>query len=54
MLSHIQSLSFFDPAQVGSAVYYVSGYRALEQDGLQGLLRLIAASPASVRPLSSS
>jgi circadian clock protein KaiC len=41
MLSHIQSLSFFDPARIGSTIYYVSGYSALEQDGLQGLLSLI-------------
>ena len=41
MLSHIQSLGFFDPAYIGSTIYYVSGYRALEQDGLSGLLSLI-------------
>src|SRR5689334_1442532 len=41
MLSHIRSLSFFDPAPVADSLYYVSGYRVLQDAGLQGLLDLL-------------
>jgi circadian clock protein KaiC len=41
MLAHLQSLDFFDPSVIGSALYYVSGYSALEQEGTAGLLRLL-------------
>jgi circadian clock protein KaiC len=41
MLAHIQYMCFFDPAPIGDSLYYVSGYTALERDGLSGLLRLI-------------
>jgi circadian clock protein KaiC len=41
MLAHLQSLEFFDPSVIGSALYYVSGYSTLEQEGTAGLLRLL-------------
>jgi circadian clock protein KaiC len=41
MLAHLQSLDFFDPSGIGSALYYVSGYSTLEQEGTAGLLRLL-------------
>ena len=41
MLSHLQTLTFFDPAPVGDALYYVSGLRDLEQGGLERLLEVV-------------
>src|SRR4051794_9069235 len=33
MLVHLQSLKFFTPEPIADALYYVSGYRILEQSG---------------------
>src|SRR5436309_3039680 len=41
MLGHLRSLAFFDPAPIASALYYISGYQILEQEGLRGLLALL-------------
>jgi circadian clock protein KaiC len=41
MLSHIRSLRFFDPAPVADSLYYMSGYRVLQDAGLQGLLDML-------------
>jgi circadian clock protein KaiC len=41
MLSHLRSLTFFDPAPISAALTYVSGYRVLEDQGLPGLLDLL-------------
>ena len=41
MLAHIQSLTFFTPQPIGDTLYYISGYSALEQEGLDALLALI-------------
>ena len=41
MLLHIEQLGFFDPKMVPSRIYYVSGFRVLEEDGLRGLLDLL-------------
>ncbi len=41
MLAHMQSLSFFDPAPLTHALYYISGYNTLREEGLRGLLQLI-------------
>jgi len=41
MLLHIGQLGFFDPKMVPSRIYYVSGFRVLEEDGLRGLLDLL-------------
>ncbi len=41
MVSHIQSLAFFNPDVVGDSMLYVSGYTALEKEGLTGLLDML-------------
>jgi circadian clock protein KaiC len=41
MIEHLRTLRFFDEALIPDALYFVSGYRELEQDGLPGLLRVI-------------
>src|SRR6266850_219634 len=41
MLAHISSLLFFDPAAVGEGIHYISGYEALRDEGLKGLITLI-------------
>ena len=41
MLAHLRSLAFFDPAPIADTLTYVSGYGALEQEGLAGLLDLL-------------
>jgi len=41
MLSHMRGLAFFDPAAVAESLYYISGYKALEDGGLRGLLNLL-------------
>ena len=41
MLSHISSLLFFDPAVVGEGIHYISGYEALRDEGLKGLITLV-------------
>lgn len=41
MIEHLQSLAFFDPAPITHALYYVSGFEVMEQEGLRGLLRLL-------------
>jgi len=38
MLGHLRALSFYDGAVIGDALYYVSGFQTLEEDGLTGLL----------------
>lgn len=41
MLAHLGTLTFFDPAPIGDALQYFSGYSVLAADGLSGLLRLL-------------
>jgi circadian clock protein KaiC len=41
MISHLRSLKFFDPAPIAETLTYVSGYRVLEEHGLDSLLDLI-------------
>jgi circadian clock protein KaiC len=41
MLAHLQSLSFFNREPIGKALFYFSGYHALETDGLSGLLGML-------------
>ncbi len=41
MLTHLQTLTFFDPSRLGDALYYISGYQALQDGGLAGLLQLL-------------
>ncbi len=41
MFAHMQSMEFFNPAPIANTLYYISGYSALEQDGLKGLMTLL-------------
>jgi circadian clock protein KaiC len=41
LLQHLQSLTFFDAEAIPDRLTYVSGFRALEEGGLQGLLDLV-------------
>jgi circadian clock protein KaiC len=41
MLSHLQSMSFFDPRPIAESLYYISAYQVLEEEGLPGLLSLL-------------
>jgi circadian clock protein KaiC len=41
MFAQLSSLSFFNEGPIGDALYYISGYGVLRQDGLEGLLSLL-------------
>lgn len=41
MLAHFGTLTFFDPAPIGSALQFYSGYSVLASEGLSGLLQLL-------------
>ena len=41
MMMHLESLSFFDPGLVDARVQYISGFAALENGGLRGVLDLL-------------
>jgi circadian clock protein KaiC len=41
MLEHMRTMQFFDPARLPDAIYYVSAFRTLEEDGLKGLIDLL-------------
>ncbi|MFI5288449.1 MAG: RAD55 family ATPase [Polyangia bacterium] len=41
MISYIGQMAFFDRSQIGSSLVYVSGYQALENEGLKGLLGMV-------------
>jgi circadian clock protein KaiC len=41
LLQHLQDMAFFDPSAIPERLTYVSGFRALEEGGLKGLLDLI-------------
>ena len=41
LLQHLQNLSFFDPSVIPDRLTYVSGFRVLEEGGLQALLDLM-------------
>ena len=49
MLQHMQAQEFFDRQQVNSRIFYISGYRELEQDGLKGVVALLRAELARHR-----
>lgn len=38
MLRHLSAMSFLDSSQIAENVYYESGYRALEREGLDGIM----------------
>ncbi|WP_201446889.1 ATPase domain-containing protein [Burkholderia gladioli] len=50
LLGHLRGLEFFDPSAVAQQMMFVSGYHELMKDGLDGFLKLIAASLANYRP----
>lgn len=41
LIAHLETLSFFDKARVGDGISYISGYATIEQEGLDGLLKLL-------------
>ena len=43
MLQHMEQQIFFDQQEVSAAVFYVSGYRELEQGGLKSVVELLRA-----------
>lgn len=49
LLTLMRSLSFFDPEQVASSLYYISGYTDLQDRGLRGLLDLIRSTVRAQR-----
>lgn len=46
MLQHMEGQDFFDRQQVNARVFYISGYRELEKDGLKGVKGLLRAELA--------
>ena len=41
MMQHMQAMSFFEPARIPDGVYYVNGFRILEEDGVKGFVDLL-------------
>ena len=41
MMQHMQTMSFFEPASIPDGVYYVNGFRVLEEDGIKGFIDLL-------------
>jgi circadian clock protein KaiC len=41
MMQHMQTMSFFDPARIPDGLYYVNGFRVLEEDGIKGFIDLL-------------
>nr|WP_312374740.1 ATPase domain-containing protein [Delftia acidovorans] len=50
MLQHMEQQIFFDRHEVSAKVFYVSGYRELEQDGLKGVVSLLRGELMRHRP----
>ncbi len=46
LLSLMTKMTFYDPAQVPSNLYYVSGFDALQENGLDGILQLLTSETA--------
>ena len=40
-LQHMQTMSFFEPAHIPDGIYYVNGFRVLEEDGIKGFIDLL-------------
>jgi circadian clock protein KaiC len=47
MLAHLRRMAFFDAALIPDRVFYVSGLKILETDGLSGLIRAIRETISS-------
>jgi circadian clock protein KaiC len=41
MMQHMQTMSFFEPARIPDGLYYVNGFRVLEEDGIKGFIDLL-------------
>jgi circadian clock protein KaiC len=41
MMQHTQTMSFFEPARIPDGLYYVNGFRILEEDGMKGFIDLL-------------
>jgi circadian clock protein KaiC len=41
MMQHMQTMSFFEPARIPDGLYYVNGFRVLEEDGMKGFIDLL-------------
>ncbi|MCW7537345.1 serine/threonine protein kinase [Aquabacterium sp. A7-Y] len=41
LFQHLQAMSFFDPAAVPQSIHYVSGFNALRDEGLAGVVKLL-------------
>jgi circadian clock protein KaiC len=52
MMAHLARLRFFRPELVGTKVYYLAAFRVLDEEGLEGLLKVLretlAARPATL------
>lgn len=49
MMQHMRGMSFFDAARIPDQISYISGFRTLRQEGLQGLLGLLRREIAACR-----
>jgi circadian clock protein KaiC len=41
MLQHMRTMSFFEPSRIPDSLYYVNGFRVLEEDGIKGFIDLL-------------
>jgi circadian clock protein KaiC len=41
MMQHMQTMSFFEPTRIPDGLYYISGFRVLEEDGIKGFIDLL-------------
>ena len=44
MIGYLRAMTFFRPDLIPSAIYYISGFKVLEQTGLEGLLKTVSDS----------
>ncbi len=50
LLHHLRDFDFYEPTQVTHRIFYISGYKELLDDGLNGLLELLASLIAKYTP----
>jgi len=41
MMQHMQTMSFFEPSRIPDGLYYINGFRVLEEDGIRGFIDLL-------------
>lgn len=44
MISHLRGMTFFKPELISDSIYYISAFKVLEQEGIDGLVRSIRAA----------